>query len=96
MPKITKSIATGSGKGDLFAILKAFHDTQAEIITLLTEVKADFNLLRTDFVDLRTKYEAHRVLTAGGVHGGADSTNAAAAAGSTVIAAAVPTARTTV
>jgi hypothetical protein len=30
--------------------------------------------------DLRTKYEAHRVLTAGGVHGGADSTNTISAA----------------
>ena len=36
-------------------------------------------------IDLRTKYEAHRVNTAGGIHGAADNTDACAVAAPTAV-----------
>jgi len=66
--------------------------SKASAITLLNEIKADFNAHCADTEshgtstiltnalalvnELKADYEAHRVLVAGGEHGGADATNA--------------------
>lgn len=44
---------------------------------------ADLTALNTLLNEIKTDYEAHRVLTAGGVHGAADSTNTITAANAT-------------
>ena len=82
--------ATGPGKGELYDILKALVTTVNELRNSVVEIKADFNLLRTEVAAQRTAYEAHRADAT--AHASADSTNTVAAMTSTAIVAADPTA----
>lgn len=71
----------------------AAHDAQSGVHTvndtITTSSSVNTGVLFDLLNELKTDYEAHRVLTAGGVHGAADSTNAVTAANATTTATAV-------
>jgi uncharacterized protein YciI len=69
------------------------HDSQSGVHVNNVAITVTASVNQGVFYDLlneiKVDYEAHRVLTAGGVHGGADNTNAVTAADATTLATAI-------
>ena len=83
MPKITKPMGEGHGKGELYPLLKALLVDVAAQKVIIDELILDHAILVTQLGDISDKYAAHRHSVAGAASTGTAPSTEAAAAGAT-------------